>query len=130
MAAIQSKASARLPAGTRKAPRVRLRLRARLITRDGFHAVDLDDLSQTGARIRLHGDNHPGAEVVLQWEVLDAFAVVVWRCGDEYGLLFDAPLPLEIVIQARNASDRNPRSAKNETYVAARKFVQGRGAEE
>lgn len=94
--------------GRRTKPRVRLHIPAHVILLQGLVNCQLDDLSQTGARVtiaaRLPGI---GAGVVLQTNRLDVFGTVVWSQGACFGIAFEEPLPLHEVVNERHFADAN-----------------------
>ena len=77
--------------GRRQANRHRLNMAARLIAAHQNMRVQLEDISASGACIRLMrpGSLHDGH---LCWLNFRAFARVVWRSDLRYGLRFDEPL--------------------------------------
>ena len=68
--------------GRRKAARVRLALPGRVIFVTGHESCLLENLSRTGARIRV-ADDAPGVgdSAVMMVEGVEAFGVVVWARG-------------------------------------------------
>ena len=55
----------------------------------------LDDISSTGARLRLAAPPPVGTTAVLHFHDLKIYTRAIWLRGDEVGLQFDAPLDLE-----------------------------------
>jgi hypothetical protein len=55
----------------------------------------LDDISSSGARLRLASPPPIGTTAVLQFHELRILAHTIWVRGDELGLQFDAKLALE-----------------------------------
>ena len=80
------------PGGARHAAREVAMLRAAIMTVADSHAVDLLDLSKTGARIRGRDPPAPGQEVLILIGKLEAFGRVVWRDDDQCGIHFDIAL--------------------------------------
>lgn len=86
--------------GCRQAPRLRLGMRARLITPDRSVPVILDDLSDRGAKITLP-EPHDFVVAVLRWMDVHAFADVRWREGLAIGLEFATPLEPAVIERTR-----------------------------
>ena len=110
--------------GRRRYGRLRLRLRAKLITIHGTARGVLADLSVTGARIRLHEPAPPAGDALLQWEGHEAFGMIVWVNASECGILFDEPLPETLVLDMRDV-EACP-DEREQTRTAAAVFVSGR----
>ena len=82
--------------GRRRWPRHLVGMPARLIVPESSYPVELDDLSQGGARITLN-EPYEFVVCVLRWMDRHAFADVAWRDGLSVGLQFDKPIPAEAV---------------------------------
>ena len=110
--------------GRRRYGRLRLRLRAKLITIHGTTNGLLVDLSLTGARVRLANGEPRRGDAMLQWEGHEAFGTIVWVRDGECGVLFDEPLPEATLLGMRDAvaclDDRE------QVRSAAATFVNGR----
>ncbi len=55
----------------------------------------LDDISSTGARLRIDAPPSVGTTAVLHFHELEILGRTIWVRGDELGLQFDVPLDLE-----------------------------------
>ena len=91
-----------MPAGKRNQPRLRTRLRARLISRLGEERCVLFNLAQRGACTSA-SDDFMGQDVILRWEQFEAYGHIVWREGGRVGMRFDKALPYEWVLATREA---------------------------
>lgn len=86
--------------GRREATRHRLSLAARIVTREASLRVQLEDISASGASIRLmHPRAFTGGQ--LRWLEFAAFAQVVWRADLRCGLTFADPLDDEQLRRTR-----------------------------
>lgn len=99
-----------IKAGRRTAPRLRLSIPARLVTRYDTRNCILVDLSCTGAQVGLENPLREGDAGVLQIGGVEPFAEVVratrGALGGTNGLLFDPPLSEEEVLAMRAFSER------------------------
>ena len=87
-----------------RAPRLDLHSRARLRIGDGDWPVELRDLSQGGAKIRVHETLAVGDEAVLVINGLKPVnAIVRWQVGDHAGLAFIGTIPLADLVSWMNA---------------------------
>ena len=86
--------------GRRSAPRLPLRMPARLIVPDRTCPVVLEDLSARGASVTLP-EACEFVVGVLRWMDRHAFAEVAWREGLSLGLQFDRPLTAEVLEATR-----------------------------
>ena len=115
--------------GRRRYGRLRLRLRAKLITIHGTANGMLVDLSLTGARVRLANTVPRSGDAMLQWggqggEGHEAFGMIVWVDDCECGVLFDEPLPEAILLGMRDAAACP--NDREQARSAAATFVNGR----
>ena len=67
-------------------------LPVQLMTTSRYLKGALEDLSLTGARVRVPEPPLPGRDVVLRWDGRDAFGHVVWAKEDVVGIAFDKPI--------------------------------------
>lgn len=111
--------------GRRDDPRVRVRLDARLVTVTRTQTIKLHNISRSGASITSETPLKRGADVVLEWRDVEAFAQVTWVEGCRCGLRFEEPIPEEAVLLARSLSDDAVTVAKAEERAAARHFARG-----
>lgn len=81
--------------GNRFANRLRLGVRAGLSLTDRTRPCLIDDISATGARIRVDQPIALGRTVALQFHQLRLFGEVIWCRAGECGIRFDRPLPQE-----------------------------------
>lgn len=81
--------------GNRFANRLRLGVPAGLVLTHRSHRCLIDDISSTGARIRVEDAIESGRTAMLQFHQLRVYGTVMrWRDG-ECGLRFDRKLPQE-----------------------------------
>ena len=73
---------------------------ARLVAFDGNQRIQLDDLSASGARVRLLKPQAVSAGT-LKWLGFEAFVQVVWQEGLRCGLGFEAAIPQEWLQETR-----------------------------
>lgn len=81
--------------GGRLFNRLRLGAAASLDLTHQRRAVLLDDISSTGARLRMAHPPAAGTMAALRFHELKAYAQVIWANGNELGLRFEMPLDLE-----------------------------------
>ena len=105
--------------------RLNLGVIARIETLEGRKKVEILDLSQGGARIRLLVDAEPFKECVLCWLSFDSYARVGRRNGNELALVFDFPLRPGVIKQTRNQAPGIWRNDSVYQGAIARVFVQG-----
>ena len=105
--------------------RLELGVIARVETLDGRRKVEIRDLSQGGARVKLLDDGEPFEKCVLCWLGFDTFAVVGRRCGNELGLIFDFPLRPVVIKKTREMATRIWRTDSTYLCAMARDFVNG-----
>lgn len=89
--------------GRRSLARLRLGVPARLITLNGVHDALLDDLSLSGAQIRL-SDGEQFSIGVLKWLDFDELVDVVWHDRSTCGVKFEKPLPKGCILATRDAA--------------------------
>ena len=82
----------------RQAPRFRVDMSARLITLERHLTVEIDDLSESGARITLPVP-HTFGVCVLKWMDFHAFAEVSWMRDLVVGLHFANPISAEALAE-------------------------------
>lgn len=81
--------------GHRLFNRLRLGVPASLVLTHECRPCLIDDISCTGARLRIQRPLGQGQTLVLSFHELKLFAAVIWLRGGECGLRFDQPLDLE-----------------------------------
>lgn len=81
--------------GNRHFNRLRLGVSAMLILTHDSRACLIDDISRTGARLRIDRALTERQAVILAFHELRVFATVKWSRGRECGLQFDQPLDPE-----------------------------------
>ena len=106
--------------------RLRAGIAAELVSVNGRQKVSLVDLSQTGARLRVH-DSEPLGRGVLKWMDFEAFGSVVRREGKDIGLQFEYPIDLAWVLDTKEWLSVRPRG-KDEVREFARDWVHGHAA--
>lgn len=91
---------------------------------EGRHAVILQDLSATGARIELKGDR-PSAQGFLRWMGYEVFADIRWRRGKWCGMAFDRPISNACLFATRTATPQHLAQDRENAAKHARDFVNG-----
>lgn len=81
--------------GQRAGNRLRLGASASLVLTHSTCPCLLDDISLSGARLRLDPVPTPGTPAILVFHELRLYASVVWNSPGECGIRFDKPLDLE-----------------------------------
>lgn len=81
--------------GGRLGNRLRLGVPASLVLTHETRDCLIDDISLTGARLRVARPLAKGQAVVLSFHELRLFATAMWSRDGECGLRFDQPLALE-----------------------------------
>lgn len=81
--------------GQRSGNRLRLGAQASLVLTHSTSPCLLDDISVSGARLRLNHPPHPGTPAMLAFHELRVYASVVWSDTNGCGIRFDKPLDLE-----------------------------------
>lgn len=76
----------------RASPRRALSIPARLELPGGARWVEVIDLSDRGARLRLASPPPVGAAALLKWQSHEVFALIVWTEKTECGLRFEQAL--------------------------------------
>ena len=106
---------------------MRLALPARIILISGHKPCILQDLSQTGARIAVDEAAPPvGGDVVLMVEGVEAFGIIKWRRGTQFGVQFDEPMLLDDVVRLRSRHDHFAEINHAQQRRRAQEFVTGR----
>lgn len=80
--------------------RRRVFLSAKLSTTSGEHAVQIRDISATGARIEGGSLPRTGSAVVLKRGTFMGFGRLVWAEGGAGGIVFDEPLEEEELLDS------------------------------
>lgn len=94
-----------LAIGRRQSTRHPLQLSGRFVTGAENVRVWIEDISETGAAVRLmHA--HPIAPGRLSWLGFEQFADIAWQRDARCGLHFAAPLPSEWLTQTLDCGDR------------------------
>lgn len=92
--------------GRRRDARLRVEMRARLITHDGTARAVLADVARQGARLFAPDCTlKVGREAILAWDRFEAFGDVIWADGSFIGLHFEHPLDGEVLLATRAAED-------------------------
>jgi len=81
--------------GSRHFNRLRLGVPASLVLTHESRSCLIDDISSTGARIRIERPLAERQTLFLAFHELKLFATVMWVRGADCGLRFDQPLDLE-----------------------------------
>ena len=97
----------------RTALRTRIDVPAKLHTTSGDQMARLADISENGAGLSLHDPPSVGTPGVLKWRSYEVFFTVAWASDDSCGVLFDAPISSELVLETvRNSALKNNRPAE------------------
>ena len=110
------------PSARDRSPRRRVQLRAEASTTTGIYALQLRNLSCTGAMAE--GEKIPpkGRDLVLQIRNMEMFCTVVWCNEERCGLKFDEPLPQPLVL-ALSQIVADGRDEEREAMIAAKAWV-------
>jgi hypothetical protein len=81
--------------GQRSANRLRLGVSASLELTSGARPCLIDDISSTGAHLRIEQALAAGSTAILHFHDLHLYTSVVWCKQGECGIRFEKPLPLE-----------------------------------
>lgn len=93
-------AQKRTPARRRSTPRVKTMARGVLNTEGRSYPVRLTDIGPSGAKLSIGTIKHLGPAVVLNLPDLPPLkAFVRWNSGDEIGIAFQTPLPIQIIAE-------------------------------
>jgi hypothetical protein len=116
-------------AGRRAAPRLRLSIPARIVTRYDTRNCILIDLSCTGARVGLEAPLRKGDAGLLQVGGIEPFAEIVrvlhGEAGGVNGLFFDPPLHESDVLSIRAFSERYHADEQRALREEVRRWVSG-----
>jgi len=82
-----------------RSPRRRVVVDGTFQTLTGTYRIAIKNLSCTGALIHSGQSLQVGKEGVLESSNIDQFCRIVWTDGTHYGLQFDDPLPMEVVLE-------------------------------
>ena len=85
----------RATSGQRSLNRLRLGAPAQLQLTHETRSCLLDDISSSGARLRIKRPLAPRQTAILTFHELKIYATVMWCRGAECGIMFDQPLDLE-----------------------------------
>ena len=85
----------RSASGHRGANRLRLGVPAQLQLTHEVRSCLLDDISKSGARLRITQPLAPRQTAVLSFHELKLYATVMWCKGAECGIRFEQPIELE-----------------------------------
>jgi hypothetical protein len=72
-----------------------------LQTAGGDWRGNICDLSETGARVEISNPPPVGATALLKWDGLELFSRIVWVKDDGCGVMFDKPISIAVVENAR-----------------------------
>lgn len=111
--------------GRRDYLRLELGVLAYMETLEGRKKVEIIDLSQGGARVKLLAPVENIKDCVLVWLGFDTYATIGRRDGDELGLVFDVPLRPAVIKKTREMAPRIWRNDSAYLGAMARDFVQG-----
>lgn len=103
------------PGASARSPRRRVVINGLLELISGSHAVAIDNLSCTGARLRCSAPLRIGAEGVLSAPGLDRFGRIVWSEGGAFGVQFDEPLDHNTVLKLHGVTRQTVQQAELES---------------
>lgn len=118
-----------LPAGRRSNSRVRLQLPGKLILTERTVSCIVENLSTTGARLRLNVPPKAGNGAFLRLADMEIFCGIVWSTEDRCGLTFEEPMAGRKVVAMRDLAERYAQDAEARLKRAARDWVQGEQGE-
>jgi hypothetical protein len=111
--------------GRRGASRLKIHLPSKLETISGRQSAVIQDVSQTGAGLRLQTVPRVNADVILTFAKVEAFSNVVWTNKNSAGLKFYTPLSLEQVLVARAEGEMLPIKQRRELAGTAKAWCLG-----
>ena len=82
-----------------RSPRRRVVVEGTFQSLTGTYHIAIKNLSCTGALIQCGQPLQVGKEGVLQGAHIDQFCRIVWTDGTHYGLQFDEPLAMDVVLE-------------------------------
>lgn len=91
--------------GRRSVPRAKAPVDALLCTQTRDHAVELIDLSRTGARLGGVCFLAQGQPVTFRVETLRAHGEIIWVADKECGVEFDTPIAADEVNRVRSVAN-------------------------
>lgn len=92
------RASATREAARARSPRRRVVIDGVFQSLTGTYRIAIKNLSCTGALIQCDQPLKVGKEGVLESKQIDHFCRIVWTDGSLYGLQFDNPLQMDVVL--------------------------------
>jgi len=130
----QTQNAAEAPTGRRGRSRLRTCLPAQITTLHGMFKAELEDISLTGARVRItdrrgnDGTPRKGGAIILEWFDFEAFGEISWGSGAWLGIRFDEIIAPSVLIQTRDFGDeqRASRQALDAMACYMRDWSQGR----
>lgn len=88
------------PNRRRATPRVNIEASAYLRTGGHIYRAAVCDISSMGARIKTNSPLKPGDRAIVTLSDLPSLeSYVRWTAGDEAGLVFETPIPMQIIAQ-------------------------------
>jgi hypothetical protein len=88
------------PNRRRATPRVNVEAAACLRTGGHIYRAAVRDISSMGARIKINSPLKPGDRAIITLSDMPSLeSYVRWREGDEAGLVFETPIPMQIIAQ-------------------------------
>ena len=105
--------------------RLRLGVPAVLQTLDAKLNVEIIDISQGGAHIKLPSKDNFAKECLLVWLRYEAFGEVSWREGAHIGIRFEEPISHRAILATRKNAEAILGQAGVETKDEARRWSQG-----
>lgn len=111
--------------GRRAAARLRVSIPARLILLDGSYICPLEDISQTGARVRCAATIAPGATGILQCMGLDVLCSIIRNEDGRFGLHFEEEVSDEALLEIRQEHDRLSKVRIKEDRLHAKRWATG-----
>ena len=111
--------------GRRANARARLMLPAMLMLPGSKEKGWLENISRTGARVRMQNLPSVGSTAIFKFANFELWCTVAWTRGSNCGLCFDAPLPRETVTRLRSFSDNYEEHKQTHSESVAKSWVSG-----
>ena len=96
-----------------RSPRRRVVVNGNFHSLTGTYRISIRNLSCTGALIECPQSLTVGKEGVLGAEWIDQFCRIVWNDGNLYGLQFDTPLAMDVVLEVHRITGDDVKRAES-----------------
>lgn len=94
--------------GRRMHSRLRVSLPARVVSIHGDQRIQVENISQTGMKLRWKQQVRPHSDVVLSFAGIELFGKVVWATNENAGISLDQPLPVATILALRDEANAPP----------------------